>query len=77
MADVNWLDSHEVLPDDWDDLSDKEKAAWSRGFAAGGARALEKVMASMATLAQADPEVDPEQAREFLSAVPKEALPDA
>ncbi len=77
MADMNWIDPQEVLPDDWDEMSDSEKAAWTRGFTAGGARLLEKVMASMATIATTHTEVDAEEAREFLNAVPKEALPDA
>jgi hypothetical protein len=77
MADLNWIDPHEALPEDWDELSDSEKAAWTRGFTAGGARTLERVMASMATIAGPNAEVDAEEAREFLSAVPKEALPDA
>ena len=77
MADLNWIDPHEAVPDDWDDLSDSEKAAWTRGYMAGGARVMEKVMTSMATVATQDTEVDAEEAREFLSAVPKEALPDA
>ena len=77
MADLNWIDPQEVLPDDWDELTDTEKAAWTRGFMAGGARVLEKVMASMATISTTHTEVDAEEAREFLNAVPKEALPDA
>ncbi len=77
MADLNWIDPQEVLPEDWDELSDSEKAAWNRGFMAGGARVLEKVMTSMATLATPNAEVDAEEAKEFLNAVPKEALPDA
>ncbi len=77
MADVNWIDPREVLPEDWDDLTDDERAAWTRGFMAGGARVLEKVMTSMATQSSSGPEVDAEEAREFLIAVPKEALPDA
>jgi hypothetical protein len=77
MADLNWIDPHEALPEDWDKLSDSEKAAWTRGFMAGGARVLEKVMASMATIAGPHSEVDAEEAKEFLTAVPNEALPDA
>ncbi len=77
MADPNWIDPHEVLPEDWDEMSDSEKAAWTRGFTSGAARVLEKVMASMATIAAQHTEVDAEEAREFLNAVPKEALPDA
>jgi hypothetical protein len=77
VADVNWIDSPDMLPDDWDELSDTEKAAWTRGFMAGGARALEKVMTSMATSSSSDPAFDAEEARQFLNAVPKEALPDA
>ncbi len=77
MADLSWIDPHEVLPDDWDEMSDADKAAWTRGFMAGGARVLEKVMESMATISPSHTEVDAEEAREFLNAVPKEALPDA
>ncbi len=77
MADLSWIDPYEALPEDWDEMSDAEKAAWTRGFMAGGARVLERVMQSMATVSTSHAEVDEDEAREFLTAVPKEALPDA
>lgn len=77
MVDPNWIDPHEILPEDWAEMSDSEKAAWTRGFTAGAARVLERVMESMATMAAPRTEFDAEETREFLNAVPKEALPDA